>query len=290
VLKTRLWLVLGFLVVSSLLGIVSFFAWMANQPEPPPEIPPSATATDFASAAAYDWLAGAGTGLPAAEGVDVTFDGTGEGFAGIEGVSWGGFTPVSEDGRRFELHRFILAGDPPQLLTVTVELTGSGPVLASEPSLEPFTGVGAPTGPADRSDRDDARFAGDAATRSVSEWATAYAADDRDRLRELTGDLENRVYVGIGGLTAADAEVRSVVDGPDGTDLFRVTVTYARGEEWSSVVSYDLLVADSDTANPKVVAWGPAGSGTSLEPFINGLAAGSGSSTTTTTTTAPSGG
>lgn len=289
VLKTRLWLVLGALIFSSIAGTLSFFAWMANQPEPPPEIPPVPVAVDFASSALYDWLAGGGTGLPASESVNETLGGNDLPLGGVEGVSWAGFEPVTEGGRRFELHRFLLAGDPPQQLTVVVEITKAGPVLATEPALEPFTDVGAPTPAADRSESESARFASDAGQRAISEWAGAFGADNRERLRELTGDLEDRTYVGLGGLSANDVLVRSVVDGPEGTDLARVTVTFSRGEQgeagvWQGAVSYDVLIVDGDTANPRVVAWGPPGSGPSLAPFSNGLG-GSGTPAAQSTTT-----
>jgi hypothetical protein len=43
-------------------------------------------------------------------------------------------------------------------------------------------------------------------------------------------------------------------------------------EGFSGVVEWDLLVSGPETANPRVVAWGAAGTGLYLTAFENGVA------------------
>jgi hypothetical protein len=276
--------VLGLLLFSSVAGIFSLFAWIGNRPPAPPVIPPTATATGFATSATFDWLSGNGTSLPTAENVSEDLGGNGVAAKGIEGVQWSSFEKLEEGGRSFELHRFTFAGVPPRQLLVTVELTKSGPVLAADPALVPFTDAGGPTPAADRSNSPSKLDVPAALSSTASDWAAAFAKDDREELASLTGDLEQRTYVGLGGFTAGSSSVTSVVDAGKGLWLVRVEVKLTQGE-FTSSTSYDLLVADGDTADPKIVSWGAAGQGPLLVPFDVGIRTAPGAATTTTTTT-----
>ena len=283
VLKARLRLVLGLLLFSSVAGIFSLFAWIGNRPPPPPVIPPVAESTGFATSATFDWLAGKGTSLPTAENVSEDLGGNGVAAEGVEGVEWSSFEKFDEDGRSFELHRFTLAGDPPRQLLVTVEITKSGPVLAADPALVPFTDAGGPTPAADRSTSPSNIDTPAALSAAATDWGSAFAEDNREELANLTGDLEQRTYVGLGGFTSTGARVASIADLGKGLWLARVEVDLKKGT-FTSRTSYDVLVTDGDTADPKIVSWGAPGQGPLLRPFDVGIRTVPGAATTTTTT------
>jgi hypothetical protein len=283
VLKIRVYAVLGALVVAALCGVFATVAWLANNPDIPDPVPqPQALAE--AAVAADAFLTGQATTLAVAEGVDRRF-GSGDTAVALPGATrahWASFTVGEVAGRTYEVHRFVVAGSPPRQLWVTVELTTSGPILAASPAVGPLPV--APDGrpaldwrelPTETRVTDDLR-------RVAGEWAAAYAADDRDRLRSLTGDLEARTYAGLGGFTVESATVVSTVElGDSGDWVARVRVVLVGAppgeglEGFRGVVEFDLRVADPATGNPKVVAWGPAGSGPTLVRFANAFISGS---------------
>jgi hypothetical protein len=286
VLQLRLWAVLGTLVVASLFGLFGGIAWLTNQPEPPPEPTPVPESVGFATDIANAWITGRTTALPVGEGIDPSFGrgaGTDQPTPLTDAtLAWDRFEvrePLS--GRPLEIHYFTISGNPPRELAVTIELTDSGPVLAAAPSLSPMVLAAPGRTRLDYTDQDSAVQWNDAVTRVAGSWAEAFAADDRVRLLELTGDLEDRVYPGLGGLTAANTEVLGAIQVPgEERWIVRIQATFASENGWKATSEWDLLVADPQTASPKVLAWGAGGSGAYLEPYGNGV---TGTIVTTTT-------
>jgi hypothetical protein len=283
-LKVKVWTVLGLLIFCSLAGVFSLFAWMGNSGGGATvSAGGSARAASFAAAVASDWVAGRPYSVPVAKDLEVPTNPPSEALPGVVSLTWSGFVAVEERGRYLETNYFAVPGDPPRRLAVTVEITANGPVLAASPALEPLK-IG-PGGDAfDRRNQTQQQVTADL-TRVVTDWANAYAADNRQRLKELTGDPEpSRGYAGLGGMTASNVQIVSLVGGPvENTAVARVQVRLNDGT-FSMPAEYDLLVSQWATATPKVLAWGAAGSGMTLKVFIN---AGNAVSGTTPTTAKP---
>ena len=277
-LKIRLWLVMGALVTAAVIGVFGGMAWLTNQPEPPPEPPPVPEAVGFAGEVATAWVLGRPLSVPVAANVSpVISQGVRDGkpLAGVGPVIWDSFELLQPQPERFiEVHRFILSGSPPRMLEVTVELTNSGPVLAAAPAMAPLALSGEAVTRLDYTDVEGAPRLTDDVRDVADKWAQAFAGDDRDRLRELTGDVEQRVYAGLGGFTVSDTKVVSAVPSPQvpGSWVVRVESRLEDEAGFAGAVEWDLLVSGPETANPRVTAWGAPGRGLYLTAFENGVA------------------
>lgn len=268
-LKVKVWTILGLLITCAVLGLLSSVAWLSSKAQGAASAPVAtgngATGGAFAAAAAEDFVAGRAYSVPVAS--DVGAPAGAGGLEGVQAVVWvNASTFTTADGRRYEIHTFALPGDPPRRVSVTVELTPTGPVLATAPTLQPvLVGDGDGLEPFG----EVTLQASNALGRIVGEWASAYAGDSRQDLFDLTGDRKNRTYYGLGGMTAADASILALEQAQvAGYAAVRVTFTLTDGK-FSMPVTYDLLAADWDTASPKIVAWGAAGTGPYLQPFQN---------------------
>lgn len=279
VLKFRLALVVGLLSLAVVSALFSGFSTL-TRPEPDiPEPTPVAEARGFAEQIAYSWLAGTPTPLAAADGVDRWFGRKPNDEVvrlDISSFAWDSFEVLEPlPGRTLEVHRFLLGGNYPRFLVVTVELTGDGPVLAASPSLEPAPVAAGEVPRFDYSDHESARAPTEDIGRAVSAWLAAYAADDRPRLAELTGDLEGRVYAGLGGFTVESGSAVTALPIPNQDRwLVRARAVLVDANGFRATHEWDLLVTQPETANPRIAAWGPAGTGGYLEPYANGLVAG----------------
>lgn len=123
---------------------------------------------------------------------------------------------------------------------------------------------------------------------AVSAWAKAFASGDPDALRLNVGDTgANRSYIPLVQVTASDVRVADVasqkpakgdpVDKKPSQVVAQVSFAIAwqgtpigRGET-PSRVTYDVLIEQANTPSPKVVAWGGAGTGESLKPYMNAI-------------------
>lgn len=120
----------------------------------------------------------------------------------------------------------------------------------------------------------------DAATQTVDAWAAAFTGT-ADTLRLYVGDEDGtRSYMPLQGARVLSATVPSAgyvkVEGEDKPKVIiaRVELVLA----WSSAadakgakVTYDVRIEQAQTASPKVVAWGPAGTGPRLEKYGNAV-------------------
>lgn len=123
---------------------------------------------------------------------------------------------------------------------------------------------------------------------AVNAWAKAFTSGDPDALRLNVGDTgANRSYIPLIQVTASDVRVSDVASQKpakgDSTDkkpsqvvaqvsfaIVWQTTPIGRGET-PSRVTYDVLIEQADTPAPKVVAWGGAGTGESLKPYMNAV-------------------
>lgn len=128
----------------------------------------------------------------------------------------------------------------------------------------------------------------DEVTDAVQAWAEAYTAGDPKRLRVAVGDADlEHAYMPLttaAGVTskitaAAVLTPQSPDDQPDSSILLvRVELRLAypgqstgTGAAKTVPVTYDLLVHGADAAAPRVVAWGPVGSGPQLTAYGNAI-------------------
>ncbi|ACL42351.1 hypothetical protein Achl_4400 (plasmid) [Pseudarthrobacter chlorophenolicus A6] len=123
---------------------------------------------------------------------------------------------------------------------------------------------------------------------AVNAWAKAFTSGDPDALRLNVGDTgANRSYIPLVQVTASDVRVGDVAsqkpakDAPSDKKPSQVVAQVSFAVSWQSSpigrgetpsrVTYDVLIEQADTPSPKVVAWGGAGTGESLTPFMNAV-------------------
>jgi hypothetical protein len=211
--------------------------------------------------------------------------------------------PVGEASQRIvETHRFLVgATGGPFVLAVPVIQTGRGsPALGAVPAIEPFVPDAAAGDLAslDWSAAYDTDQPSDTLRERITEWATAFAADDRRQLLEITGDSRNGVeYVGLGSWQlVGEPVVGGLFTRTDGAAGTHVELGLAAVDDpaVTTRVSFDLLIEHAHEPLPEIVAWGPAGGALQLEAYQNatqvrdddGSGSGSGGSAGATSTTA----
>lgn len=211
--------------------------------------------------------------------------------------------PAGEQGdRTVEAHRFLVGtGEGAAfVLAVPVVETGTGAaVLGAVPAIEPFVPEAVPEGEDPPPGLEWSTVLATArpspALRErVAEWAAAYAGDDRRQLLEITGDGRNGVaYVGLGGWSVVgEPSVGGVVTRDDGAAVAQVEVALASTADpaVTTRVAFDLLVEGAADPLPAVVAWGPPGTGLTLDAHANAHRVGAaGGGTTSTTATGEAG-
>lgn len=175
----------------------------------------------------------------------------------------------------------------PLQLDVPVLITSDGGRLAGVPSFSPWTKNSKPDkGEADYSNYNNLQV--DPSSQAVSQvgrWAMAYAENDQDTLLSLTGDKNTKhMYRGLGDFTIPDnngaVQVLSTISAEDGQQIMRVRVLLestsvdvdeSKENAYRTYADFDLLIANPSSAQPNVVAWGPAGSAAGLHPYSNAL-------------------
>lgn len=128
----------------------------------------------------------------------------------------------------------------------------------------------------------------DPVEQAVNAWAKAFTSGDPDALRLSVGDTgANRSYIPLVQVTASDVRVGDVAapkpskDDPSEKKPSQVVAQISFAVAWQTTpigrgetpsrVTYDVLIEQADTPSPKVVAWGGAGTGESLKPYMNAL-------------------
>jgi hypothetical protein len=278
VLRLRLIAVLGSLLLAALAGLFSAIAWLTAEP---PTVDFSAVrprAEAQATAIAAAWVDGRPTELAVADGVSNTFAASQGGGLNLEvlSMSHSGWRRDTVSGRLVETHSFVVeTGSGMYRLAVPFVFEGNAPVLAAYPSLLPYV---PPTGSVDPLEYSNAesrvRDVPTPVRDRIREWTVAYGEDNGRALRDIADDRSARPeqYRGLGGMTSvSEPEVRVAVSTTKGLVL-RVRLAYlTTGAPGPITMDFDLLVTGEGTQAPRVVAWGPAGTGPSLERYQNRL-------------------
>lgn len=319
-LNLRVKIVAGLAGTSMLVGVFGAVAWAKFTPSIPPTPPPVPPGVGLAQTAVYDFLAGRATQVPAAAGVETRFASRGKGPGlSIQSISLARSIPpcrigqapertstgevtcnqpyfAGAEAQNYETDIFYVTTAPVPLtlenrdkklpgnsfhVRVNVLITADGPLLASQPAVEPALGAPAekPVGldytkynnGAVRKDPSDlpAAVAG-----RVSEWATLYAAagpsnpEADQKLREIAGRKSDPAGTlkGLDGQFVVANPERDVivVSGLPVGDVLgvrvRVVLTSTRTSEFAVSNEYDVLIPDPGSQIPTVAAWGPAGS------------------------------
>lgn len=280
---------LGLMPISLLANIAMLPKIMEEEPPPPPVAQSVSSPTKAVAMVAVEkWLNTVPSPLPGgkllswdgaevqAEPKIVTNPDTGQ-TDEVQGLQLHTMTLVTTNGALFttqvqvgynEIRGAQVMGKP-ALLPRAPDETASWPNLLSWPSLVPSTKT-------------------EEVGQAVDAWVKAFTSGDPNVLRLTVGDTgANRSYVPLVQATATNIRVNNVASKPMAADseagqnpsvvVAQVSFdiqwesqTIERGESLSSV-TYDVLIEDADTAAPKVVAWGGAGTGEELERFENAV-------------------
>jgi hypothetical protein len=280
VLRLRLYVVLGSLLAAAAAGVFAFMSWVSYLPPEPDLSSAVPKVSAIALTAAEDYLAGRPARFPVADGIDPDFrpdDVDPMPFPYLS-LAQGSWRRELVTGRLVETHSFlVVTAERAYTLTVAVALDGSVATLAAYPTLTPaLVNPGKPAPALEYQGVDSLVESIPTPVSDVlAEWAAAYAADDVQALQVIVGDrtAQAGAYRGLGGFTLATQPViRSAVATVDGY-VVRVrlvlSATSADGVQMSTDI--DVLVQQPNTTLPKVVAWGPAGTGPSLTKYQNRL-------------------
>jgi hypothetical protein len=124
---------------------------------------------------------------------------------------------------------------------------------------------------------------GDSAQAAIAAWVDAFTSGEADRLRLVVGDpASGHHYLPLQGVAAATHDIHAAAvptdDGEEEHLLVQVDVTLewdaqddGETEDPVAEVSYDVLVANPNSAAPRVVAWGAPGAGPGLTPYQNAV-------------------
>lgn len=273
-LQVRLFLVLSLLGLSSGAGLLSFFMVVSSQGDGEVvQLEADAfLARGDASIVAESFVLGTSmSGISLAQGVSPRSDG----ILITAGPAWvrGGSKSIGDmpfEEHVFLVHRRIGTEDVPYELHVLMLLDSEGgnPTLAANPMLVQVERTAA-EGHSDYRDRvrSGITLPGPAQSR-LARWADAWAQDDAESLRVITGDPAGGVrYIGLGGYTVSGLQIPSAVDLGQDRWLVRVRLILeddllvSIAGEHRVIMDMDVTVESASTGNPRVVGWGPAGSG-----------------------------
>jgi hypothetical protein len=280
ILRIRLWLVLGTLLLTASIGLFSALAWILDEPPTVDFSDARPLAEGHALAIADAWLNGRATSLPVAEGVDPQFNESASGglYVTIKSISPLRWTRSLVTGRTLETQYILVDGlEGDFVVALPFVFTSSGadrvPVLAAYPTLLPPD----PSLPAEALEYQDVELLSDDPAPSevqtrLEQWGKAYAANDGATLRDLaddTGALAEQ-YQGLGNMTlVGPPSVRAVVTTSKGLVLRVRFALLPDGAPSGLTMDLDVLVTEQNSTKPRIVAWGPPGSGPALRVFQN---------------------
>jgi hypothetical protein len=274
-LKVRFALLLTALLLSSAVGLFAAFAFLSFDPPVVDVDAAKPRGRAMAELAAYAYINGSALPLPVIQGEQLPESSPIE----VKGpITWDGFDRQAlPSGETVEAHRFLfyrpVAASADQtanqktayqlmLLTVLVGTpTVGNPVLAARPHFAPAPWRDNSTLVANYSDAEPVTLP-TGAVEQLSSWAGAWAINDAEKLKLLTGDQTAGVrYVGLGGYQFVEmrliASIRTAADG----FLVRARVVLASANESRLEMDMDITVDSASTGLPNVIGWGPAGSG-----------------------------
>lgn len=218
-------------------------------------------------------------------------------------LSWDGATTQQEheiienengdktEQQGLELHKLTVTTPGGALFTTTVQVAYSpirGAQILGEPTL-------LPKAPDDSGSWPNAKSwpnlvsagASEQAVQAVNAWVKAFTSGDPDSLRLTVGDTQpGRSYVPLvqamaTGVMVTESGAFRNSDGTTNSNPSQIIARVTFGVSWEgqtvkegvalSQLTYDVLIDKADTAAPAVVAWGGAGSGESLTPYMNAM-------------------
>jgi len=279
VLKVRLYLVLGGLVVTSLIGVFAAVAFLTFDPPVVDVAESKPRGRAVAELSAHDYLFGGALLLPTAPNQEIREGSSVEVFGPL---TWDGFERITlASGVPAEMHTFLfhrpvrsggttdetgaLVGQQVSYqlmkLTVLVAVPADGnPVLAARPHFVPAEYREVPV-VADYTDLDPQPLPA-TALEQLRSWATAWATDDAEKLKLLTGDQTPNVrYVGLGGYEFTGMSVIASIPVAEDAFVVRARLVLAGANGSTLEMDMDLTITAASTGLPNVSGWGPAGSG-----------------------------
>lgn len=210
-------------------------------------------------------------------------------------LSWDGFTSIEggvakndtdNPANAAELHTFTLAttlGDKPVFYDATVLVSVSdalGAIAAAEPTLLPRVPAATQGWSSQIWAGYDTAQVPDAVTQTAGQWAKAFT-ESADALRLYVGDEDpTHAYMPLQGARVLSTSISSAgyvkVEGEEKPKVLiaRVELTLAwstSADAKGSKVMYDVRIEQAHTASPRIVAWGPSGTGPTLEKYGNAI-------------------
>ncbi|WP_251153783.1 hypothetical protein [Cellulosimicrobium sp. Marseille-Q4280] len=269
------------LPVLIVLAGLSIMSTVASE-DPPPAVVETAPPTQpLAMAAVENWLASTPKPLPGASLL------TWEDYEVLPWVAEPNAT--NQDRTERQSHTLLVRAATGNLMRVQVLIALSpegGQAVVGTPSLAPTAGedvnlASTPTWSGLTTDSPSSDV-----VQAVTTWVGAYTSGDPVALRQVVGDPDaSHTYLPLSGLTGARGTVLSggwITEGT-GDEAVRtgdMVVSLTMTLPWNgqdpdatnqTVATYDLLVSGADTAAPRVVAWGGAGTGPTLSAYDNAI-------------------
>jgi|GEM_PF-5473712 len=268
---------------------------VAKRGTPKVPVPAVARARGAAAVAALDWLEGREVSVPtvpdaAAPIKDPDADSDQDMPTAAESapwtLAWQSFEATTAGTRRYEINWFLAStpGRAPVWLAVTMDVTGRTPLLAAAPAVSSFGNF------AER-DAPPLDYGGVGATdvpssvrTQVAEWARAFVTGDAAAVKKATLDPDPsrrwEAGLGAGWKLAKDTPVSTpfivalgrsadVAGSASPLHVARVELHLLTPAGVPVTGAYDLLLARLGDAQPHILAWGPAGSGSTLTPYAN---------------------
>lgn len=298
----RRFLVWTFIIVGSLSIATGLNATLNAEPEKPPVATKSTEVNaspgkSAAQAKVAEWLAQDPSPLPG--GYIISWDG----FETIKGGK--AKNETDNPANAAELHTFTLATNRGEKAvfydaTVLVQVSKTlGAIAATEPTLLPRVPASTQGWSSQVWPGYETAQVPDAVNQTAAQWAKAFT-ESADALRLYVGDEDAaHSYMPLQGARVLSTVIPSAgyikVEGEEKPKVIiaRVELTLAwsaAADAKGSKVMYDVRIEQAHTASPKIVAWGPSGTGPSLEKYgnaVTGLAIGGGTEVSPSEAPAP---
>lgn len=298
-------MLMGTLVTVTVLVVLLALSWMTVLLRPPQAASVSSASVNqspgkvVAEQTVSDWLLHDPSPIPGGmvaswDGVETTPSPAQEAGVDVSAEDGGGNLPNYAS----ELHYFtVLAEDDAYTVTVLVE---TNPDLGARVRSQPSVIRVAPSAVTGEAWGTEVTWHGwspgnvpTPVVDSATSWAFAYTSGDPVQLRMTVGDPDsNHAYMPLGKADQSTVKL-DVLEGahrkPEQADgavdsstmLLRVELRadlsgekLGENEDVSkqAAMAFDLLVTGADTASPRVVSWGPAGTGPTLSEYSVAIA------------------
>jgi hypothetical protein len=260
---------------------LSLMANVARQ-DPPPAVVETAPVTQpLAMAAVENWLSATPKPLPGASLLT---------WEDYDVLPWVADPSATEQDRtERQSHTLLVRAATGNLMRVQVLIAVSpegGQAVVGTPSLAPTAGEDANLSSTSAWSGLTTDSPSSDVVQAVNTWVGAYTSGDPVALRQAVGDPDaSHIYLPLSGLSGARGTVLVggwITEGT-GDEALRtgdMVVSLTMTLPWNgqdpdataqTLATYDLLVTGADTAAPRVVAWGGAGTGPTLSAYDNAV-------------------